>query len=500
MTKRLTVIILLIASLAAFLAPESYGQVSVVRSRQTIDHDGYEFYLHTVKRGQTLYSISKAYDVSEAAIIEYNPFADRGIKTRQSLLIPTETTYNAWKSGQRKETPTQQLQQHQSVGGDMPDESAGNLAETGLPTEQGEEEIIVEIPQKAPFDGRVKPLERNAAVNVTMILPFDSPGTGTNKRFADFYSGALIALNSLKKEGISVNLDLVSSNKSTDEIQQLIDQGKLDKANLIIGPVYAEQFAPVAKFAAENEIPVVSPLGAVEADDNPYVFQVYPTRDTKYEKLRPLLNNPEANVIVMRHISQNDQAAYDEMHSVLPVGVRSIDYSKQQHVSVISNMLDRERENVIIIPVSNENIVEEMLSRLTSINMQSRYKISVIGTSSWANYNNLNLDMYFRLSVQYVTMYHADRLNPLVNEFYREYIGNFSALPTLYSFRGYDVTKYFIGALKTYGEFMPRQIEGYDPAMLQVKYDLRQDGSESKFVNRQWTVVKYMSNYGIEVY
>lgn len=57
-------------------------------SERVVTHDGKTFRVHTVERGQTLYRISKAYDVPIAEITRYNPDAAIALKPGMELLIP----------------------------------------------------------------------------------------------------------------------------------------------------------------------------------------------------------------------------------------------------------------------------------------------------------------------------------------------------------------------------------------------------------------------------
>ena len=58
------------------------------KSATVIFVNGKKYYVHTVKSGETLYSLSKQYQVSEEAIRECNPIAADGLKIDQSLKIP----------------------------------------------------------------------------------------------------------------------------------------------------------------------------------------------------------------------------------------------------------------------------------------------------------------------------------------------------------------------------------------------------------------------------
>ena len=497
--NRLLAIFSLAIPLLLLAVGNAEAQVSVQRSRQTVTHDGHTFFLHTVKRSQTVFSIAKAYNVSQEAVIYYNPFAAEGIKTRQSLLIPDEDTYRAWKGGKKAVDLKEKKQEKQQQ--DIP--PPADDEDTGIrPTAPEDEDDRQPETASAhiPFDGTVRAPVRKSEINVAMLLPFVAPGTGSNEDFSDFYRGALLALGSLKNEGISVNLDLMSTERSVETTNEIINSGKLDGADLIIGPVYGDQFAPVARFAAENRIPVVSPLGSVGEQEVPYVFEVAPSARNKYDKLRPVVNDPENNVFMIRP-ANIDQAAYDEMQYIIPKGIPALDGRSEE---AIKNLLARDRENVIILPTSTQRDVESILASIQSVNITQRYRITVIGTSRWAGMmrgsDDLPLEKYYLLNVTYVTSYHADRSSQPVHEFYRQYIGAFSGLPSSYSFRGYDVTRYFVTALNAYGETMPRHIGNHAPALLQVRYSFAQNGPESKFTNREWMVVRYRNNFSIEVY
>lgn len=60
----------------------------VTKSNTIVFINGKKYYVHTVKSGDTLYSMAKAYDVSEEAIKECNPTVADGLKLDQSIKVP----------------------------------------------------------------------------------------------------------------------------------------------------------------------------------------------------------------------------------------------------------------------------------------------------------------------------------------------------------------------------------------------------------------------------
>ncbi|MGC9344547.1 MAG: LysM peptidoglycan-binding domain-containing protein, partial [Bacteroidales bacterium] len=73
-----------------FYSPETISQVPVKVSENKVIIEGNIYYLHIVKPGQTLYSISKAYRISEKAIAIENPGVYSGLQVGQVLKIPAE--------------------------------------------------------------------------------------------------------------------------------------------------------------------------------------------------------------------------------------------------------------------------------------------------------------------------------------------------------------------------------------------------------------------------
>lgn len=86
--KLLTALVLTTGS-AAVMNGQEYKNTPVTVSKEKVRHNGKLCYSHIVKERQTLYSISKAYDVSIDDIYEYNPaIKAEGIKANTILIIP----------------------------------------------------------------------------------------------------------------------------------------------------------------------------------------------------------------------------------------------------------------------------------------------------------------------------------------------------------------------------------------------------------------------------
>ena len=73
------------------------------RSHSIVYINGAKFYVHTVKAGDTLYSLSKIYGVELESITKHNPSAADGLKLDQTLKIPVLQDQNIEKKRKKKD-------------------------------------------------------------------------------------------------------------------------------------------------------------------------------------------------------------------------------------------------------------------------------------------------------------------------------------------------------------------------------------------------------------
>lgn len=79
--------VILIQFFSIYLSAQETG-VRVVKSTEKVLLDGKVYFIHTVKKGETVYSISKAYDITPKLLSKENPSVILGLQPGQVLKIP----------------------------------------------------------------------------------------------------------------------------------------------------------------------------------------------------------------------------------------------------------------------------------------------------------------------------------------------------------------------------------------------------------------------------
>lgn len=107
MTVRIRNIFILIFINLLPVTSSLHSQVVVERSKDKVVISGKPYYIHIVKKGETAYSISKAYYITVDDLVRENPAASNGLREGQSLRLPLVD------SPPQKQKPVTQQQQQQ---------------------------------------------------------------------------------------------------------------------------------------------------------------------------------------------------------------------------------------------------------------------------------------------------------------------------------------------------------------------------------------------------
>jgi len=331
-----------------FLINIAMGQIS--SEKEVVN--GKSCFVHTVKQGETLYSLTKLYGVSEKDITDFNSGADIVIKIGQKLFIPDKNALQAPPSNksenstlpkkesfeyisykvQKGETLYSIARRYNSKVEWIVSENPGS--ENGISTgevlsipvlsenppkpiikepeptknKEPEKEITTrEVKTEFP-DSKLKnsitksDCETNAVLKteykVALLLPFGSTedvGAKSSSVAFQFYAGALLASEMYKLKTANVQITVFNTGNAENnyEVDQILKNPDLKKSDLIIGPLYSSIFKKVADFAESNNIPIVSPFSRLNTiiEKHPYVHKLTPTAETFYNSIADYITN-----------------------------------------------------------------------------------------------------------------------------------------------------------------------------------------------------------------
>ena len=140
-------------------------------------------------------------------------------------------------------------------------------------------------------------------------------------RFIKFYEGALIAIDSLEKQGMHVELYVYDVDQSITKTAKVLKDKNLRQMDLIIGPFFSRNFDQVALFAGNFGIPIVNPFSYRDEIIQTYktVFKVNPGEKYQLEILQKLLPAyyEDANVFLITQTAYKDADKVIELQNMI---------------------------------------------------------------------------------------------------------------------------------------------------------------------------------------
>ena len=290
-------------------------------------------------RKETLYGISKQFGVSINEIIEANPYAQDGIKKGDILQIPVVEENIPKTSGsdilhivKPKETIYGISKQYNITKEDLL--RANPKLENGLMI--GDTILITSSspqPTTTPTDNNA--IVQKATYRIAYMLPFsaEEDKNSTNiDRFIEFYRGSLLAMEKIKEQGISLEVYTFDTQLGTTKINDILKNGIPKTVDMIIGPAYPEQVAIVADYAKKNNVIQIVPFTSQISNSDRFALQ-YQFNPSSADLDKAIINNildkhRTDNVFIVNFASQNSKSYHLPERLEKALKSNSIKYTK----------------------------------------------------------------------------------------------------------------------------------------------------------------------------
>ncbi|MDA3882037.1 MAG: LysM peptidoglycan-binding domain-containing protein [Bacteroidales bacterium] len=445
-----------------------------------------EYVFYTVQPKETVYSITKKYDVSEKTLYNLNPsVSKRELSIGTVLKIPAP-----------KNTET--------------------YIYSDTITRVKSQKNLISLLLSECFDSTRAP---QSTFNIAVLLPFylqtnnslDSETDIINKHkeifaptipFIEYYEGLLIGVDSLKNKGISVNLYVFDVHKDTLQIPKVLRQLESKQLDLIIGPVFPEVFASVSVFAERHNIPIISPLAAVDnsVDDKPFAIQVNPPERLRHKKVaKTVLQNKPVNVILVYNSVVLEENMVNHCHHSFTEQI--IDSLEADSVTIteilfpehkmkgLEQAMKKDVQNVVIVISRNQAFITNVVTQLYW--QIRKYPIDLYSFASWERFENIELDFLFELNFKYTASGYPDYTSDSVSSFIHKYRTLYKTEPSRFSFQGYDQILYFVEALQLFGENMIHCLPAYQKEGLYSGFSFIKEHEYGGLMNNSIHIIEY---------
>lgn len=428
--------------------------------------------MHRVKRKETIFSISREYGITEAELIAANPElqGDNKIKKGDFLCIPYPSS----------SARTQQDARTQAAPSD-----------------------------KELFNENRKSSERISVIKAAVLLPFlpDGASKSESAKMVEYYEGFLMAVDSLKRTGTSVDLYTYSTGSATSSLSSILGKSEMKEMDIIFGPLHQQHIKPLADFADKHDIRLVIPFTSKDNTvfRNPSVYQINTPQSYLYSEVYDhfVRQFPNANVIFIE-ASQYTKDKADFIKGLKEeLGNRSIPTKSLKEDATVESLkavLRDDREN-IFVPTSGSNVtLIKILPQLTLlVREKPESRIHLFGYPEWQTYTKDHLEAFFELDTYFYSSFYTNNLLPAAIHFtknYRKWYGkDMDERYPKFGMLGFDTGYFFLKGLSRYGSGFEKNLDKMDLVPIQTGFKFQRVNNWGGFINRKVFFVHFTKNF-----
>lgn len=432
--------------------------------------------MHKIQRKETVYSISRMYGITEEELMAANPeIKNKKLKKGKFLCIP----YAQKKVTETPKSPTQQ--------------EDSTLTDAQL------------------FDKNKKESKKIATIKAAVVLPFNTDGTGTideQVRMVEYYEGFLMAVDSLKEKGVSIDLYTYDSGKTTASVKQILNKPEMKTMDIIFGPAHADQVKPMAEFAEKNNLRLVVPFTSKGDDvfNNPSVYQINTPQSYLYSEVYEhyLRKFPNAHVVFLdANTGHTDKADFIKgLKEELKNRQMTFKELKGEDINPegMKLVVDSLRENVII-PTSGRNValIKILPQMIVTSREHPNYNMKLFGYPEWQTYTDDHLASFFELDTYFYSSFYTNNLFPeairFTNAYRKWYSKDMANTFPKYGMLGFDTAYFFLLGLHKYGSNFEDCMNQMMITPIQTGFKFDRVNNWGGFINRKVFFVNFTKNF-----
>ena len=426
---------------------------------------------HKVKKKETIFGISREYGLTIEELIKANPeMNEPGYELKKGMILNIPFSKDSLEARAKREAAAKQV-------------------------------TVVKTAPVAADD------VKNREIRLGIMLPLHNIN-GDGRRMTEYYRGVLMACDSLKKQGLSI--DVHAWNTAEDgNIYKVLEDPAAAKCDLIIGPLYSKQMDALSAFVAKHDIRLVIPfsINAPQLTTNRNIFQVYqsPTEQNEVIIARFIERFKSYHTVV---IDCNDSTSkkgiftFGLRRQMEQRGMDAVVTNLKSTEANFSKAFSRTKPNVVILNTGRSQELGVAFSKINGLKAnEPELDITMFGYTDWLLYTRTHLENFYKYNTYIPSVFYYNPLSVGTQRFERKYRQNFrsdmqSSLPR-FAITGFDHAYFFLKGLHKYGKSFNGAdgMFGYPPVQTPLKFERYGNGG---LRNRTMMFIHYQPEHTVE--
>ena len=312
----------------------------------------------------------------------------------------------------------------------------------------------------------------------------------------EFYEGAQLALDSLNKEKISLDVQVFDTRSASKTIQQQLSAPSMKDVQLIIAYCSSAEVKIFADAGLQMKIPVINANlpndGGVTG--NPYYIMLNSTLKTQcegiYRHIQKFYSTERLIVVRKKGVLEDRIRSYFDEYSKntngVPLKLKYIDLTDSFQVNQLTPYLDTLQHSLCIAGSLDENFGKRLALQLAGLKKQN-YKATLMGMPTWDAIRDFTRPEYRGLEIVYSTPFYNPRTDKVSQSITTTFNNRMFARPTDMVMRGYESVWRFTKLMLQYKADFASNIT-------RKEFNVFHDMDLQPVLNRQTMTLDYFEN------
>ena len=345
-------------------------------------------------------------------------------------------------------------------------------------------------------------------IRLGIILPLHDDN-GDGRRMIEYYRGVLMACDSLKKTGLSVDVHAWNTPEDSD-VKEVLRDPAAAQCDLIIGPLYSRQVRALSDFIEEHDIKLLIPFSitAPALYTNRNIFQVYQNpNDFNTHNISAFLSQFQDYHPVI--VDCNDTTS---KKGIFTFGLRrkleerGVDYNVtnlKSSEAAFYKAFSTEHPNVVVLNTGRHQELGVALAKLNGIRAaHPDLNICLYGYTEWLGYTRLYLEQFYRYNTYVPAAFYTNLSSADTQRLQQKYRWNFhqdmqQMLPR-FALTGFDHTMFFVKGLDRMGKDFNGEVGQLTITPVQTPLRFERIGNGG-LRNRTLMLVHYLPEQRVEL-
>ena len=454
---------------------------------------------HTVEAGQTLYSISKKYNLTVDQLVSDNPGSDAGLRVGQKLRIPSAVAPKPSKGTYVVKAGDTFFGISRSYGITVDELKALN---NGMPAGLIPGDSIVVPGEKVTVAKTADAVvsQTDDIYDIVVMLPFYTTSKDSllsrdirlREAAIHMYRGILAATDSLEAAGFRARVRVIDVLDNKSAIHAILRKKEMNGVDLVIGPLFKDVVPEVAAWCAANGAHLVVPVQQPNRVllNAPAMSKAVSGSVTQWMSIARYAqkNFAKENVVLVDSKILDDrklvESFKEEWFKLTRDSLRKVVVCDDLSNLKLAQLLPTGK-CLVAVPTGDKKVIAAVFKALGT-----RSDVDVIGTESWDDMEAIGTEMRNKFHVTFPKEKFADANNEAVARWQENYRKKFKSEPIDFSYTGYDVALYFGSALMQYGPGFTEHWKSIKANTVAGNYDFFRTAAGSGFENAAVNIIR----------